>query len=306
MIWLTWRHFRTNAAVAAAALATVIALLVTSRSGVADIYTGNGAGALTGFYGWLRLLGTALIGVPAILGAFWGAPLVATEIEAHTGHMVWTQSITRHRWLATKLAIIAVASALLVGAFALTFTWWSAPIDATGNRIGTANFAQRGIVSIGYTLFALALGTLLGTVMRRTLPAMAATLTAFFVVRFGVQEIIRPRLVNPVERSTATFAADQFDGWVLSTRTVNADGRAIPSGEVESLLIEACELTRANTPDVDAALAECARTIGIRDHVVIHPADHFWSLQTYELGVFLLLASLCVATCFWLIQHRTN
>jgi hypothetical protein len=252
------------------------------------------------------LLGTALIGLPAVIGAFWGAPLVATEIEAHTSHMVWTQSITRHRWLATKLAIIAVASTLLVAVFALTFTWWSAPIDATGNRIGTANFGQRGVVSIGYTLFALALGTLLGTVIRRTLPAMAATLAAFFVVRFSVQQIIRPHLVDPVERSTATFASDQFDGWVLSTRTVNADGQAIPSDEVESMLIEACKLTRANTPDVDRALAECARTIGIHDLVAIHPADHFWTLQTYELGVFLLLASLCVATCFWWIQHRTN
>ena len=33
---------------------------------------------------WLRLLGTVLIGIPALIGAFWGAPLVTREFEDRT------------------------------------------------------------------------------------------------------------------------------------------------------------------------------------------------------------------------------
>ena len=43
--------------------------------------------------------------VPAVVGAFWGAPLVARELEAGTHRLAWTQSVTRGRWLATRLGL---------------------------------------------------------------------------------------------------------------------------------------------------------------------------------------------------------
>ena len=69
--------------------------------------------------------------------------------------------------------MLAAAAIVVTAVFAALFTWWSLPLDAHGNRIGTANFGQRGIAPIAYALFALALGALVGAIMRRTLPAMA-------------------------------------------------------------------------------------------------------------------------------------
>src|SRR4051794_38498547 len=37
--------------------------------------------------------------VPALLGIFWGAPLVARELETSTYRLAWTQSVSRSRWL---------------------------------------------------------------------------------------------------------------------------------------------------------------------------------------------------------------
>ena len=34
---------------------------------------------------------------------FWGAPLVARELEAGTHRLIWNQSVTRTRWLVTKV-----------------------------------------------------------------------------------------------------------------------------------------------------------------------------------------------------------
>ena len=52
------------------------------------------------------LFGTALIVVPAILGIFWGAPLITRELEAGTHRLVWSQSVSRTRWLAIKLGAV--------------------------------------------------------------------------------------------------------------------------------------------------------------------------------------------------------
>jgi hypothetical protein len=35
---------------------------------------------------------------------FWGAPLVASEFEAGTHDLAWTQSVTRRRWMRSNLA----------------------------------------------------------------------------------------------------------------------------------------------------------------------------------------------------------
>lgn len=306
MRWLAWRQLRAQAAVLGAALTVVLIALVATRPHLVDVYGRSGDGELTGLYVWLRLLGTVLIGLPAAIGAFWGAPMVAGELEGGTHRLAWTQSITRDRWLAVKLAITAAVSMAVVALFAAVFTWWCAPLDATAaSRISPANFAQRGVVPIGYTLFALAVGVLIGTVARRTLPAMAATLVAFFVVRLTSQKLIRPHLVSPSTMRTDPFGSGPRGGWVLSTHTVDAAGQPTSGGDLENTLAAACHITRA-TPDVDEALAACAHKLGFDNVTRVIPSSSFWQLQIYELVVFFALTVAIVATTFWWVRHRTT
>ncbi len=306
MTWLAWRQLRAQTAVVTAALVVVVVALVATRSHLIDVYSPSGTHELTGFHVWLRLLGTALIGLPAVLGAFWGAPMIASELEAHTHRLVWTQSITRDRWLAVKLALTVAVSVVVVGAFAAAFTWWCAPLDATAaSRISPANFAQRGFVSIGYTLFALTVGVLIGAVARRTLPAMAATLAAFLVVRLAVQKLLRPHLLSATTFRTDPFGPGPRGGWTLSTRTVDAAGHQVTGHDLENRLAAVCHITRA-TPDVDRALAACAHERGIHDLTRAIPSSSFWQLQGLELLIFVGLSALVIATTFWWIRHRTT
>ena len=46
----------------------------------------------------------SLLSSSRMIGIFWGAPLVARELETGTYRLVWTQGVTR-RWLAVKLAL---------------------------------------------------------------------------------------------------------------------------------------------------------------------------------------------------------
>ena len=134
--------------------------------------------------------------MPALIGVFWGAPLVARELETGTYRLAWNQSVTRTRWLAVKLGLIGLAAMAAAGLLSLMVTWWSSPIDqalaARGpqraqrrNRFAPLLFGARGIVPIGYAAFAFALGVTVGVLIRRTLPAMATTLAVFVAVRWS-------------------------------------------------------------------------------------------------------------------------
>lgn len=291
--------------VGAVAGVTAVTVLVITHHRIARLAGNEDLGAT---YESLRLLGTALIGAPAIIGAFWGAPLLGHELEAGTHRLVWTQSITRQRWLTIKLGIIALDAVVLIGSFSLTFTWWSAPFDQLGNRIGTANFGQRGVVPIAYALFALSLGTFAGAVLRRTLPAMGASLLGFGVVRYAIQLIVRPGLVNPIR---ATLPVNPFGqrgeqvpgmgNWILSSRTIDASGHTFSGGQIDELLVKACHLTRESSR---AGWTGCVKRLGLKDVARFHPDSHFWALQLRESAIFLAFAALLVSGSLWWI-HRS-
>ena len=84
----------------------------------------------------LYLLGIVIILLaPAVIGLFWGAPLIARELETGTSALAWNQSVTRTRWLAVKLAVGGLAAMAVTEALSLMQAWWAAPIGrAVGRR----------------------------------------------------------------------------------------------------------------------------------------------------------------------------
>jgi len=65
-------------------------------------------------YEWMRdAASIAVLVVPALIGLFWGAPLIAPELAEGTWKLAWTQTITRTRWAAARLAVAGAASPYL-------------------------------------------------------------------------------------------------------------------------------------------------------------------------------------------------
>ena len=52
-----------------------------------------------------------LVFLPALIGVFVGAPLLARELEHGTYRFAWTQGVTRRRWLLSKTLLLALADA---------------------------------------------------------------------------------------------------------------------------------------------------------------------------------------------------
>jgi len=167
MIWVTWRQHRFEGVWSLVFVAAMTAALsfVTWEAG----HPGCPAGGPTGFclpndpLGFLaqnimrlNLVQYGLVVLPALAGAFIGAPLVAREIENGTHRLAWTQGVTRTRWIVSKLALIFIP---LIGAAALVGILEVILI----NRMGTQGnhwdwFDQQAPLTVAATVFALALG----------------------------------------------------------------------------------------------------------------------------------------------------
>ena len=108
---------------------------------------------------------------PVLAAMFFAAPLVAGEVEAGTLHLAWSQSITRTRWIASKMALVIGEGILVGGCLSLAISWWRQPFDElAGTRMATLSFDQEGIVTVTIFFFALSLGLATSAVLRRTLP----------------------------------------------------------------------------------------------------------------------------------------
>ncbi len=266
MIRFAWLQARTQTAIAAAALAAAAVLAVVTGPRLLHLYhvdvtacQGSACTAATtaflASYRWMQVFAPPLLLVlPALLGMFWGAPLIARELETGTFRLAWTQSVTRRRWLAVKLAVAGLASMAIAGLLSLILTWWFSPIDRVQlNPLDPSIFDVRGIAPVGYAAFAFALGVTAGVLLRRTIPAMAVTLVGFTAARLAVSYYVRPylmgslRAITPVVMGTGTGPAPapgagvlQPGDWVLSAQTINGAGKVIgayggvgPNGNID-------------------------------------------------------------------------
>jgi hypothetical protein len=310
MIRLTWLQFRPQAVTAAAALAAAaVTLAVTSP------HRALNAGA----YHFLYMAGiVALYLTPAIIGIFWGAPLISRELETGTYRLAWTQSISRTRWLAVKLGLAGLASVATAGLLSLMVTWWSSPLDQLDQfnnyRLSYLTFGARDLTPIGYTAFAFALGVTIGLLLRRAVPAIATTLAVFAAVQVAVPLWVRPRLIPPVRTvlplsiSNITAVGNRVPtGSLFLSANVNIPGAWVYSSQVTtasgstSLGLEprAC-ISGATQAACNAALAR----LHLRQVVTYQPASRYWAFQWSETALYLLLALLLAGFCIWWVNRR--
>lgn len=142
--------------------------------------------------------------LPLFAGVFWGAPLVARELEQGTHRLIWTQSVTRTRWITTKLLASLLTTTAGVAALTVLVGWWFGPLAKTDvGRMQPVAFDVQGIAPVAYTVFAVTLGIAAGTLTRKTLPALGLTLAAFTAIRVAIVELARPHY------ETALVATDR-------------------------------------------------------------------------------------------------
>ncbi|MET7401748.1 ABC transporter permease subunit [Dactylosporangium sp. NPDC005572] len=331
MIWLAWRQLRTQVLVAVVGLAVFAAYLVYLGFRIRHDYLADVVNCVPSdcassrrlfadrYVAQVSLLGLLLLALPGIVGAFWGAPLVARELETKTDLLVWNQSVTRGRWLAVKLLVVGAAAVAVSGAFSLLLTWSVSRYDQwAGDRFAAMSFAARNVVPLGYAAFAFVLGVLVGLLVRRTVPAMAIVLAVFAALQVVVPTAVRSHLLPPVS-STVAFngeAMQHAHGFGMSPETgasivgyvmpgtwpmdsqfkvFNADGTPYTSTQSRQCM--------TGTPDKDF---ECMTQQNLHFSYTYQPGSRYWPFQWIELSAYTLLALLLAGVSFLWIRRRVS
>lgn len=313
--WVTVRQHRRTLWAAAAAVALALAVIGSLR--IWDARTpdsllrqdqwvpandsGHAALRLAVEYG-----GGALILLPLLVAAFVAGPLVAREYETGTYRLSLTQSVRPVVWLRTKLVAATVAALLtalaLTGVFRIGWVRVSGP---GGTAWDPGPYVATGVVLFAQLLAAVAVGALIGQLIRRTLLAMAAT-----GLVLGVVLLVLGRLrwsLLPVERITGPAAAPL---WPSPRSLVMEEGMLTATGDRFDQGICWSEVNR--TPGLDAdpnlwekVFARCLDQNGITTRFVdYHPPARFWPTQLAETGIVLALAALALFAAFRVLRAR--
>jgi hypothetical protein len=323
MAWVSWRQHRISLAGLVAVLgAAGLYLYITGlglRHEVAafgEMFTANGSGKMG------MTLAAALFQVfPPLIGAFVGAPVLARELETGTFRFTWTQGFGRERWAAAKLAQLAVAVTVVAGAFGFLFSWCYEPIIGVPQGLSplmSITFDLRGVALAAWALLAFAIGVLAGILIRRIVPAMAATLAAWSGLAIVTGVYLRRHYETPLVTSGFNLPSG---AWLISQRwtrygqpvnvpTVNQVLQKI--GAVEAAPgqfgpLPAAGQSFAPAPPHGSPAANPGQYLlhhGFAQITSYQPASRFWPFQWIEGGWLLALSLLLIAATIWLVRRR--
>ncbi|MFF7645360.1 hypothetical protein [Streptomyces canus] len=210
------------------------------------------------------------------IALFAGGPLIARELESGTVQLTWTQSVSPARWLAVKLAV--PAAFIVVGTGLLTLLYhqvWSAHSNLLIAGIEPrALYFSLGPATVAAPLLGLALGTLIGLAVRRTLPALAFSGFAYFLVYAfrGNHWPFQGRYQQPELHSRS---------WAITST--------------------GARISDPGCYDDKACIARHDIVSFSREYL---PSSDYWSRQLLETGVLLALTALAVALAFGVLRRR--
>jgi hypothetical protein len=299
MSWFLWRQHRAGGVVLASVLGAFTVALVLTGLHMADLYdaaqarcTAGGAPCTSDFGGLFNGYGAIVdtvhltILLPVVMGAFLGATLIARETEHDTNVLVWTQGTTRRRWTLSSVAFALATTFLVTGVTSILVTWWSGtPNSLDGNRFEGAQFDTQNVVPVAHALFAVALGIAAGAILRRSLPAVAATVGVYVAVRTLVSVYGRPLYAAAHVVTVPLGHGDEVSvpsgSWTVSRSIVGASGTSADRIQVPQSCVA------ASRDSIDS----CLGRLGFREVVRFHPASDYWRFQWTESALFVALAA---------------
>jgi hypothetical protein len=326
MVWVTWRQHRfalAGVALFLGALAVYLwivgrqlhhayaaAIRCHSASSVACV------DAISNFNGLGRFFlgGYVLQPLPALIGAFVGAPLLARELETGTFRYAWTQGFGRWRWTLAKLVLLALVVVAAAAAVSVLFSWYYRPYFGADNSalslrawspLDSYLFDLRGTAFAAWTLLAFAIGALAGALIRQVVPAIAATLAAYTGLAIAVGMFLRQHYLTPLATTRLNLPSS---AWIVGQWWTKDGKFAYAPWPPNSLAFHICPPSvvgsgRKSNSQFNA-IVQCFNRHGYAFWHHYQPASRFWTFQAIESGWLLAFSALLIAATVWIVQRR--
>jgi ABC-2 family transporter len=255
---------------------------------------GGGSSAMQA--GGAQTISSLMLVVPVVLGAFLGAPLLARELETGTFRFAWTQGCGRVRWAVSKLLLLAVLVTGVTWAFTELFSYYYHPFlaDSQVSRLLPLAFGLLGVAFAAWTLAAFAIAVFFGALIRRTVPAMAATLATWTFLAIGTAVALRQHYQAPLK----TTGNPPTGAWVLGNYATGPGGQ-----HSLNQLYQQAPASVQNSADPNALTSWLAQQ-HYTQWTSYEPASRFWHFQLIECGWLLALSAILIAAAIWMVRHR--
>jgi ABC-type transport system involved in multi-copper enzyme maturation permease subunit len=264
--------------------------------------------------------GSILQALPVLIGAFVGAPVLARELETGTYRYAWTQGFGRWRWTLGKLVPLAVAVTAAAGAFSALLSWYYQPYLATGHQVlGLSQtsafngglFDLREVAFPAWTLAAFAIGALVGMLIRRVVPAIAATLVVYAGLAFATGIFLREHYLAPLLTTSLNVPGS---AWILGQWWTKG-GVTLSQSTMQQVMLPVIQRLMPAVPEDQIHLYKLPTLLNTERYLTQHgytywtsyqPVSRFWPFQWIEGGWLLALSVLLIAATIWLVRRRAT
>jgi len=261
---------------------------------------------------WIAVLPTT------VLGLLLGANTVAGEVDRNTVRTAWTQSITRGRWFMTKVAVGLGSLALLAIPLCVTISWWLSASEWTP-RLSTNGFTYAGWMPLATGVFAFAVATVVGTILRRPGWTVAVGAAVMVLIPWVMQTDVRTNLVplrsttlsvSPITKGDVTVGAPTgmapANAWVIFSGYVPVGhGNTLPTWGQETPWLNAAMRCPSNVTSPNG-YAACLRKLGLHDVELYVTDNRYWELQFLEGSLYLAGAALLLGASLLLVRRTRS
>jgi ABC-type transport system involved in multi-copper enzyme maturation permease subunit len=252
--------------------------------------------------------------LPALIGAFAGAPVLARELETGTFRFAWTQGFGRWRWALAKLVALAVVLAAATAALGVLVSWYyqpylgtgSQPVDLVQNSPFADLFPLRAVTFPAWTLAAFAISALAGMLIRRVVPAIVTALAVYAGIAFATAGLLREHYMAPLVTSSPNLPGT---AWIISQWSTLHGRFAFAGNPPVSIFnqLGSC-LNAGNSKPLAGGFPEqqalCLAQHGYTQWTSYQPASRLWPFQWIEGGWLLALSALLIAAIIVLVHRR--
>lgn len=297
MTWVTWRQHRAQAITCLALFGALAIFAIAvgawmrstfSHDGLAVcLARSGGAGcpaAITSFTHQFNgtisgPVNVVLLAIPGLLGVVVGALLIGGELERGTWQLAWSQTVSRSRWLTTKLILVTGGLVVFGAAITAVMTWYWQPLARLSTSLQTPPFNFEGLAFTSSLLCAFGLAVLAGLLLRNTI---AAAVTAF--VPWEALTIVTGLLNGHINiPAPATMRAPCQPG------CPGAGTTSVPpaTGHIGDLVLNVAHA-------------------GNQLVITYVPASRFWPTQFIAAGLLLAITAAALGTAAWQLHRRTT
>jgi hypothetical protein len=260
-------------------------------------------------------LDAAILGVALVIGLaviFGGIRWLTREYESGGFRYTWAQAASPARWFTANwlpLIVVTIAGATVT---CVAYQQWHSLVWTVldgGNAYDKYGFFTRPAGYLSLAFAALGLGILAAATIRRTVPAMAATLAAYAALLYTVVFKLTHWLLSLHTVTTrAAFSWGQVpgDGYLVRDWWTDAAGRVVPGWQTAGGFDGAVPSPWGTLMAIgnSRTLNKWVATHHFTYWVSYQPVDRIGTFHAIWAAAFLLLGLLASGLAIWQVRSR--